>query len=34
MIITDHPLHRPGRAVLAHPASAIVDDAHAPERVG
>jgi len=34
MIITDHPLHRSGRAELPHPALALGNDAHAFERIG
>src|SRR6266404_4434371 len=31
MTITNHPLHRSGRALLAHPAPALGDDAKSPE---
>ena len=34
MTITDHPLHRSGRAGLPHPAPTLGDDAHSPERIG
>ena len=32
MTITNHPLHRSGRALLTHPAPALGDDAKSPER--
>jgi hypothetical protein len=31
MTITNHPLHRSGRALLTHPAPALGDDAESPE---
>jgi hypothetical protein len=31
MTITNHPLHRSGRALLTHPAPALGDDAKSPE---
>jgi hypothetical protein len=34
MIITDHPLHRSGRAELPHPAPASGDDAKSPQWIG
>src|SRR5690242_1706630 len=33
MTITNHPLHRSGRALLTHPALALGDDAKSPERI-
>src|SRR5712692_1082414 len=33
MTITNHPLHRSGRALLTHPAPALGDDAKSPERI-
>src|SRR5260370_33959886 len=33
MTITNHPLHRSGRALLTHPAPASGDDAKSPERI-
>src|SRR5882762_7471048 len=33
MIITNHPLHRSGRALLTHPAPALGGDAKSPERI-
>src|SRR5712691_592863 len=33
MTLTNHPLHRSGRALLTHPAPALGDDAKSPERI-
>src|ERR1700730_15866609 len=33
MTITNHPLHRSGRALLTHPAPALGNDAKSPERI-
>jgi len=33
MTITNHPLHRSGRALLTHPAPASGDDAKSPQRI-
>src|SRR6266852_7077745 len=33
MTITNHPLHRSGRALLTHPALALGSDAKPPERI-
>src|SRR5215470_5567882 len=33
MTITNHPLHRSGRALLTHPAPALGNDAKSPQRV-
>src|SRR5450432_499561 len=33
MTITDHPLHRSGRALLTHPAPALGDDAKSSQRI-
>jgi hypothetical protein len=33
MTITDHPLHRSGRALLTHPAPALGDDAKSPQGI-
>src|ERR1700681_2493280 len=34
MTITNHPLHRSGRALLTHPAPALGDDAKSSQRIG
>ncbi len=34
MPITEHPLHRSGRALLMHPAPTSGNDAHSPQRIG